>query len=388
MARPGDAPVAGDQSLAADRTSVAGDLVGESWRRPWYAHVISFVVSVLVIVPAIWLCDWVLTGFHANEPGGPFAFAAVLALLSVAVQPLLIGLAVRLGWLGVLLLAFLGQAVLVVLTSWILPDVRLDDLWTAIVVAVIIGLVSTLLGWFSSAGTAEVLVSRLVASARRRPATLADAEVDGVVFVQLDGVPFPVLQMAITAGTVPTLSRWVRSGTHTLREWTPKLPATTPASQMGILHGVIDGIPAFRWYDRAEDRILSTGEFRIPGQKRGYRDSHGGGHGWVDLRESIAQSVNTYYYKLALDMGIQRVDEYMLRYGFGQKTGIDLVGGSVVIEYIFGIPGIGQWTIDSIHRRDYNVIMGVQLVTTLLVLAGMLLADIGYALADPRIRYR
>jgi len=65
-----------------------------------------------------------------------------------------------------------------------------------------------------------------------------------------------------------------------------------------------------------------------------------------------------------------------------------VVGGSVVIEYIFGIPGIGQWTIDSIHRRDYNVIMGVQLITTLLVLAGMLLADVGYALADPRIRYR
>ena len=77
-----------------------------------------------------------------------------------------------------------------------------------------------------------------------------------MVFVQLDGVPFPVLQMAITAGTVPTLTRWVRSGTHRLHEWTPKLPATTPASQMGILHGVIDGIPAFRWYDRANDRVL------------------------------------------------------------------------------------------------------------------------------------
>ncbi|MBX9400372.1 penicillin-binding protein 2 [Lysobacter sp. BMK333-48F3] len=77
---------------------------------------------------------------------------------------------------------------------------------------------------------------------------------------------------------------------------------------------------------RAEDRTLSTGEFHIPGQKRGYRDSHGGGHGWVDLRESIAQSVNTYYYKLALEMGIARFDQYMLRYGFGQQTGIDLAG--------------------------------------------------------------
>jgi peptide/nickel transport system permease protein len=64
-----------------------------------------------------------------------------------------------------------------------------------------------------------------------------------------------------------------------------------------------------------------------------------------------------------------------------------VLGGSVVIEYIFGIPGIGQWTIDSIYQRDYNVIMGVQLLTTILVLFGMLLTDIGYALVDPRIRY-
>jgi hypothetical protein len=120
----------------------------------------------------------------------------------------------------------------------------------------VVGLVSTMLGWFGSAGTEQVLVSRLVASAQRRPAKLVDPEVEGVVFVQMDGVPFPVLQMAITAGTVPTLTRWVRSGTHRLHEWTPKLPATTPASQMGILHGVIDGIPAFRWYDRANDRVL------------------------------------------------------------------------------------------------------------------------------------
>ena len=63
-------------------------------------------------------------------------------------------------------------------------------------------------------------------------------------------------QVSVTAGTVPTLSRWIRGGTHTLHEWRPKLPATTPASQMGILHGVIDGIPAFRWYDRANDKVM------------------------------------------------------------------------------------------------------------------------------------
>ena len=241
---------------ASSRARVAGALARESMQRPWYTYVISCVVSVLLIVPAVWLCDWILSGFHVDEPGGPIVFAAVLALVGVVVQPLLVGAGVRLGWLGVALLALAGQAAVVLLTAALLPNVTVDDFWTAFVVAVVVGLVSTVLGWFGSAGTSQVLVGRLVASARRKPTTLDDPDVEGVVFVQLDGVPFPVLQMAITAGTVPTLTRWVRSGSHRLHEWTPKLPATTPASQMGILHGVIDGIPAFRWYDRENDRVM------------------------------------------------------------------------------------------------------------------------------------
>lgn len=75
-----------------------------------------------------------------------------------------------------------------------------------------------------------------------------------------------------------------------------------------------------------QDRILSTGVFRIRGLGRGFGDAHAGGHGSVDLKEAIAQSVNTYYYQLALDMGIARFDEYMSRYGFGKPTGIDLIG--------------------------------------------------------------
>ncbi|BDU15279.1 penicillin-binding protein 2 [Lysobacter auxotrophicus] len=74
-----------------------------------------------------------------------------------------------------------------------------------------------------------------------------------------------------------------------------------------------------------DSKVFSTGTFYIPGQKRGWRDAHGGA-GWTDLRKSIAASVNYYYYKLAYDMGIERFDEYMRRYGFGDKTGIDLAG--------------------------------------------------------------
>ena len=73
-----------------------------------------------------------------------------------------------------------------------------------------------------------------------------------------------------------------------------------------------------------DDKVLSTGVFRLPGMRgRGWLD---GVHGWTDARKSIYESVNTYYYELALDMGVQRYDAYMAKYGFGQKTGIDLAG--------------------------------------------------------------
>jgi penicillin-binding protein 2 len=79
---------------------------------------------------------------------------------------------------------------------------------------------------------------------------------------------------------------------------------------------------------RASDTVFSSGEFFIPGQKRGYRDVRLGGHGRVDLVQSLAQSVNTYYYALALDMGIDRFTEFMAKFGFGKPTGVDLIGES------------------------------------------------------------
>jgi len=77
-----------------------------------------------------------------------------------------------------------------------------------------------------------------------------------------------------------------------------------------------------------EYKVFSTGTFYLPGQRRGWRDAHGGA-GWTDLRKSISNSVNYYYYKLAYEMGIERFDQYMYKYGFGAKTGIDLAGENI-----------------------------------------------------------
>ncbi len=63
-----------------------------------------------------------------------------------------------------------------------------------------------------------------------------------------------------------------------------------------------------------------------------------------------------------------------------------LIGGSVIFESLFAIPGIGQLMWTSVMARDYPVLMGNLVIVSILTLLGNLVADIGYALADPRIR--
>jgi peptide/nickel transport system permease protein len=63
-----------------------------------------------------------------------------------------------------------------------------------------------------------------------------------------------------------------------------------------------------------------------------------------------------------------------------------LIGGSVIFETIFAIPGMGQLFYMAVMARDYPVVMGILFIGAVLTLLGNLIADVSYALADPRIR--
>jgi peptide/nickel transport system permease protein len=64
-----------------------------------------------------------------------------------------------------------------------------------------------------------------------------------------------------------------------------------------------------------------------------------------------------------------------------------LIGGAVVTESVFAIPGLGRLTVDAILRRDYPVIQGIVLMFSFLYTLVNLMVDVTYTLIDPRIRY-
>ena len=65
----------------------------------------------------------------------------------------------------------------------------------------------------------------------------------------------------------------------------------------------------------------------------------------------------------------------------------DLLTGSLFVEGIFRVPGLGGYFVTSVYDRDYPMIMGLALLGTLLISVTYLLSDLLYLVADPRIRY-
>ena len=77
---------------------------------------------------------------------------------------------------------------------------------------------------------------------------------------------------------------------------------------------------------KPEQTISDPGVYYLPGSSRQYRDWKAGGHGSVNMFKAIQMSCDTYFYGLATEMGIDNIFNYLSRFGFGKKTGIDMEG--------------------------------------------------------------
>ena len=64
-----------------------------------------------------------------------------------------------------------------------------------------------------------------------------------------------------------------------------------------------------------------------------------------------------------------------------------LIGGSIIVEKVFDVPGMGRYAFDGLLKRDFNIIMATTILVGVMTQLGILLSDITYSLVDPRIRH-
>jgi peptide/nickel transport system permease protein len=115
------------------------------------------------------------------------------------------------------------------------------------------------------------------------------------------------------------------------------------------------------------------------------------------LRSSLLEALSEDYVRTARAKGLtERVilSRHALKNGLipvatvlGLQLG-GLIGGAVITEYVFALPGVGRLVVDAVFARDYPLVQGVVLLIALAYIATNLLVDLVYGFLDPRIRYR
>ena len=119
----------------------------------------------------------------------------------------------------------------------------------------------------------------------------------------------------------------------------------------------------------------------------------GGGTRWY--RTIFLEEINKDYVRTARAKGLselQVLGRHVLRNGLipiltGSVTVIPLLFmGSLISESFFGIPGLGSYTIEAIQSQDFAIVRAMVFIGSVLYLVGLILTDIAYTIADPRVR--
>ncbi|WAP59053.1 phage holin family protein [Streptomyces sp. S465] len=191
--------------------------------------------------------------------------AGAFGVLSALVWPLLVRALLLMPALvlGLLVFALNGSMLLIALS--LIPDgPGTAEPETAVVVAAVMSAASSATSTFLTVRDDGAYRRRLARLAGRRRRRLGQDEGDeqspGTVFLQLDGVGHAVLREALREREnrpplMPTVAGWVRT-THRVMPWRTDWSSQTGASQLGILHGSNEDVPAFRWYEKKSGEVM------------------------------------------------------------------------------------------------------------------------------------
>ncbi len=225
------------------------------WRGGPWALVKRLVITLLVSTVALLLTARILPGIEVGSVRDAAVAVVLMVLFNTLVRPVLLTIVAPISLVLLGILVLLVQVVTFLVIAPLAAGVEVDGFVSAFIGSLLYAAINTaltaILGVDRGGSYFGLLVSRLLAK-RAGPKT----DRPGVVIIQIDGLAHPILAGRVRAGTVNTMSAWVRDGSHKLSRWEALLPSMTSASQAGILHGNNDGIPAFRWYERDRKRLM------------------------------------------------------------------------------------------------------------------------------------
>jgi len=231
-----------------------------------------FAVSVL----SLWIVTWILPGMSVNDWESAVIVTLIVGFVNVVVWPIFVRFAAPLIIWTFGLLLLVGNGVTLLIASEVVDGFTVDSIWVAILASILITAVGAIVGNVFSLDDDAVWRRNVIRRMVGKRGSAQPSDVPGVLFMQIDGLSESVLRRGMAEGYLPTLARWVRTGSHGVLGWECDLSSQTGAMQAGILHGNNENMPAFRWYEKDSRRVFTSNRPRDAAEiERRHSDGNG-----------------------------------------------------------------------------------------------------------------
>ncbi len=219
----------------------------------WAIQTIALIIMALIMEDSV----------HIESLGIAIVASAVIGLLNALLWPLLSYILVPFAVMTLGLAALLLNGVLVLLASYLVDGFDIDGFWPAFWLALGLSVINIIFSTLLTIDDDNSWTRNMVKRRMRRTTGVQPSDVPGIIFLEIDGLAKSILEKAMREGYAPVMKSWIDDGSYVLSGWETDTSSQTSASQAGILHGNNSNIPAFRWYDKEQGKIIASSDPKI-----------------------------------------------------------------------------------------------------------------------------
>jgi uncharacterized membrane protein YvlD (DUF360 family) len=231
-------------------------------------HLLRILLRLLILwaidAIAMWITIGLLPGVSVTgaAPGAIAAAAALLlAVINLFLRPIILLLALPLGFFVTFGVGFLVNAISILIVARVLPDFQVGNILSAFIAGLVFSLINTIITGVISVDDEDSFYQGVVERlATRQTYKDKDLSTRGLVMMEIDGLSYHHIQKALKDGYMPNLQKLIDEDAYALSRVDCGLPSQTSACQAGIMFGDNDDIPAFRWYDKDQQKLFVSGK--------------------------------------------------------------------------------------------------------------------------------
>ena len=223
------------------------------------ARIVQILSMFVVQMLTLFILPNFLSGFTYDSFRSLFVLTIVLAITQSLFWWVFIYL---FSWLPVWLfpiLTFVINGALFFRIGDLVKGITIDNWQTGLWISIWLTVVNAIMAGLLSVDEDSRFDRNVVGKMVKRRGNITKTDVPGFLFLEIDGLGEKVIRRAIAEGHMPTLKRWIESGTHRLIGWETDFTSQTGAMQTGILLGNNKDVPAYRWWDKTLGKTIMSG---------------------------------------------------------------------------------------------------------------------------------